>query len=269
MAQALNSLANTGIANISVANPNLDGSGTLGTVLTAEGANGTAVNSVTVKATGSTSEGMVRLFVFDGKSYFLWKEISIPSNQQTDVVSAFEITITEQIVLNPGNSLMASTQNAESFNVIANGTDWSECPCSINPAASLADMQVQANTGMVNIKTPNPNLDGSGPMGAVLKGTGIENSGGTVISSINIKAAGPTEEGMVRLFINNQGTNFLFREVAIPASVPTDVEPAFRTELAMGLYLTPGYTLLASTQQANSFNVVTHAVDLINCPCVQ
>jgi hypothetical protein len=45
--------ANTGMVKISTANSNLDGSGTLGTVLTGA-SNGTLIKTVTVKATSNT-----------------------------------------------------------------------------------------------------------------------------------------------------------------------------------------------------------------------
>ncbi len=54
--------ANTGMATISTANANLDGTGTLATVLTAS-ANGTFIKSVIVEAKGTVNIGMVRLFV--------------------------------------------------------------------------------------------------------------------------------------------------------------------------------------------------------------
>ena len=55
--------ANTGKVLISTANSNLDGTGTLGTVLTAA-SNGTLIKAITVKAQVNTTEGMVRLFLF-------------------------------------------------------------------------------------------------------------------------------------------------------------------------------------------------------------
>ncbi|MEK6616874.1 MAG: hypothetical protein AABZ32_12350 [Bacteroidota bacterium] len=68
--------ANTGMAVISTANGETDGSGTLGTVLTspASGASGTLVKTVTIKAQGNTTHGMVRLFVYDGDTTRLDRE---------------------------------------------------------------------------------------------------------------------------------------------------------------------------------------------------
>ena len=55
---------NTGLATINTANSNVDGSGTLGTVLTADAnKKGTFIKSVTVKASTDTAQGMVRLFI--------------------------------------------------------------------------------------------------------------------------------------------------------------------------------------------------------------
>jgi hypothetical protein len=124
--------ANNGNVNISTANSNLDGSGALGTVLTAaSGGNsgGTFIRSVTLKATGNTSLGMLRVFVSNGTNTYLLWEIIVPANDQTGVVPAFYCTINESFTLQAGYILYASTQNAESFNIIANGQDITNCGC--------------------------------------------------------------------------------------------------------------------------------------------
>ena len=70
--------ANTGIATISAANPNLDGSGSVQLVLTAAD-NGTLVKSVIIKAVNPVLTGMVRLFIRpSGGSLELYKEVPIP-----------------------------------------------------------------------------------------------------------------------------------------------------------------------------------------------
>jgi len=60
--------ANTGIVTISVANPNLNGTGTLVTLITGA-ENGTIVKSVIVKAAMPVTTGMVRLFVGPDGTY--------------------------------------------------------------------------------------------------------------------------------------------------------------------------------------------------------
>lgn len=72
--------ANTGIVTISTANSALDGTGTLGLVLTASGY-GTLIKTITVKSRQTTTtQGMVRIFLFDGANYRIIQEIEIPAN---------------------------------------------------------------------------------------------------------------------------------------------------------------------------------------------
>lgn len=259
--------ANTGLVNIATANPNLDGTGVLGSVLIAPGLGyaGTSINAITIKATGNTTEGMVRLFVFDGVNYFLWKEVYIPENTQTGVVQAFQISVYDELNLNPGETLYASTENAESFNIYANGIDSQNCDCSDECACS--DMLTVAHTGLRNISTANSNLNGTGAIGVVLAAPAGPTLFGTQIPTINIKAAQTTTQGMIRLFIDNGIAKFLIWEVPIPGCTQTGVEPTYRTQCFAGIDLEPGYSLCASTQNAESFNVICFALDLTNCSC--
>jgi hypothetical protein len=259
--------ANTGLVNISTANTHLDGTGTLGTVLTAAGLGfqGTKINAITIKATGNTTQGMVRLFTNDGVNSYLWKEVIIPANTQSAVVEAFQITISEILDLKPSETLLASTQNAESFNIYADGVDWQNCDCVSE--CSCSDMTTVAHTGMVNIATANSHLDGTGAIGTIITASGVPSSFGTKIPIVDIKAIQTTTEGMIRLFINNGTTNFLIWEIPIPGCTQTGVEPAYRTQCLAFIDLKAGYSLGASTQNAESFNIITFATDLTNCSC--
>lgn len=105
-------------AQVSTANTNRDGTGTIVTVLTA-GSNGSRVDDITVTATGTTTAGMVRLFVNDGVNTRLWLEIPVSAITPSGTVQAFTATLLNQALLLPnGYSLRASTNNAETFNVI-------------------------------------------------------------------------------------------------------------------------------------------------------
>ena len=71
---------NTGLAIIQTANPNLDGTGALGLVITGATASGTSVGgtlvkTITIKAVNSTTQGMVRLFKTDGINFRLLLEV--------------------------------------------------------------------------------------------------------------------------------------------------------------------------------------------------
>lgn len=121
-------VANNGNVIISQGNPNLDGSGPLGSLLTA-GGNGATVNSITIKAMGATSQGMVRLFASNGSQNLLIREIMVPANVQSPIVQAFSATIVVPFTLAPGYSLKVSTQNDEPFSVSASATNWINCAC--------------------------------------------------------------------------------------------------------------------------------------------
>jgi hypothetical protein len=122
--------SNTGIGQVSVANTNRDGTGTIATVFTA-GSNGSRIDGVVVKATGTTTAGMVRLFIHDGTNARLLTEIAIPANTVSATNPSFEAQLRPEtyarflpITLPNGFSLRASTQVAETFNVIAFGGNF-------------------------------------------------------------------------------------------------------------------------------------------------
>ena len=109
---------------VSTANTNHDGTGTVATVITSAGA-GYAIRRITVKAIVTTTAGMVRIFIYTGSAYFLWKEIAITAITVSASVAGFEYVIElfndEELLLPSGYSIRASTHNAESFHVTAEG----------------------------------------------------------------------------------------------------------------------------------------------------
>jgi hypothetical protein len=112
-----------GIATISTANTNLNGSGTLVNVVVA-GSSGTKINEVTIQAAGTVTSGMVRLFVFDGTTNYLFDEFPIPATIPSSSVASYRTYKNyDNFVLPSGNTLRASTANAETFNVMAWGGD--------------------------------------------------------------------------------------------------------------------------------------------------
>jgi hypothetical protein len=116
-----------GAVSISTANTNRDGTGTIGTVLTA-GASGTRIDRVRVQAIVTTTAGMVRLFLYDGSNYFALQEVPVTAVTASGSAAAFnsEITFgdTRPLALPSGWSLRASTNNAEEFHVTAYGADY-------------------------------------------------------------------------------------------------------------------------------------------------
>jgi hypothetical protein len=116
----------TGMVTISTANTNLDGTGTLGTVITANVAeNGMLLKNVTIKASTSAKQGMVRLFLYDGTNTRLLLEVEVkPETIQSGIAHSFERSLDLNYWLKPGYTLKASTEKADTFNVIAEGLDW-------------------------------------------------------------------------------------------------------------------------------------------------
>jgi hypothetical protein len=111
--------ANTGMAQISVANSNLNGTGTLYSIISGA-SNGTLIKTITIKATASDSIGMIRLYINTN----IIDEIEIPSVTQSAIEKTFSIAFDVNYNLQNGDVLMASTQNANTFNIIAEGLDW-------------------------------------------------------------------------------------------------------------------------------------------------
>ena len=112
-------------AEISTANTGRDGSGTIGTIVTA-GAQGSRVDLVRIVAEGTTTAGVVRIFLHDGSTFFLVKEVLISAitPSTTIEVSVSEWAPTEPLVLPTSWTLRASTHNAETFNVFVFGGDY-------------------------------------------------------------------------------------------------------------------------------------------------
>lgn len=111
------STARTAIAQATAANTNRDGTGTIATVFTA-GASGSRIDDVTITAVGTTTAGMVRLFLHDGTNARLLREVAVSAITPSGTVAAFTASLTNlALVLQSGWSLRASTHNAETFNV--------------------------------------------------------------------------------------------------------------------------------------------------------
>lgn len=118
-------------ASVSTANSNLDGTGTMALVLT--GANdGTSVQNITIKAAGNNSQGMLRFFIkpngYAGNPY-LWREIPVPANIQSETIPAFQTTVRAGYILKSGDELYASTQVGDIWNIIVEAVTWTNCGC--------------------------------------------------------------------------------------------------------------------------------------------
>lgn len=117
--------ANTGLITISTANSNLDGGGTLETIITGS-ANGTLIKTLIIKAQTDTSHGMIRLFVQkSGGSNTLLREIPVPTVIKSDRDPSYMSVINLNYTLENSERLKASTENADTFNLIAEAFDIS------------------------------------------------------------------------------------------------------------------------------------------------
>lgn len=112
------STVRTAQGQVSVANTNRDGTGTIATIFTA-GSSGSRIDDIVIVATGTTTAGMVRLFLHDGTNARLWQEVPVSAVTPSGTVPAWTSALLNQaLILANGWSLRASTNNAETFNVI-------------------------------------------------------------------------------------------------------------------------------------------------------
>lgn len=112
------STVQNGQGQISVANTNRNGTGTLVTIFTGA-TNGSRVDDIYIVATGTTTAGVVRLFISDGSNIRLWQEILVTAITPSTTVAVWSYTLLNQaLLLENGWSLQAATNNAETFNVI-------------------------------------------------------------------------------------------------------------------------------------------------------
>jgi hypothetical protein len=117
------------IAQVSTANTNRDGSGTLVTVASgpsATAANGVGkrINRVTVTATGTTTAGAIRFYIStdNGTTNRMICERLVTAVTPSTSIAVFRIEVPELVglmLVGGGNCLLrASTNNAETFNIM-------------------------------------------------------------------------------------------------------------------------------------------------------
>ena len=113
------------LGQVSTANTARDGTGTIATIFTA-GASGSRVDDIAIVSTGTTTAGVVRLFINDGTNSRLWQEILVAAITPSTTVQVWSAVQLNQALLLPnGWSLRASTNNAETFNVnVTRGGDF-------------------------------------------------------------------------------------------------------------------------------------------------
>lgn len=111
-------------ANIATADTSRTSPTNVGTVFTA-GSSGSRIDEVNIVATGTTTAGVVRLWIFTGSVYYLLSEVLVTANTPSTTLAVFSsISTYNNLMLPSGHSLRATTNNSESFNVIAFGGDF-------------------------------------------------------------------------------------------------------------------------------------------------
>jgi hypothetical protein len=104
--------------NIATANALRDGTGTLGTLITA-GTNGIRVDDIYIAATGTTTAGTVRMFLSNGTTNYLIQELIVSAVTVSATTPAWSQPINSKgLILQSGWSLKFSTEKAESFNIV-------------------------------------------------------------------------------------------------------------------------------------------------------
>lgn len=247
-----------GNVTISTANSNLDGTGTLGSVLT--GTTSRQIKNIFIKSGGTTTEGMIRFFIYDGSNTRIFKEVKVPAITPNGSNKSFGrlIVFNKPFILPPNYILKVSTEKAETFYVSAVGVE-------ISYPVSETKIEKTARNSTVVISTANSNLDGSGTLGTLISQS--TSSKGTLIKKIIIKATGDTSLGMIRIFINS-GTkaSWLIHEIKIPETKQSAVQKSFSKVLYLGgeegFYLpNASSNIKISTQVANEFQISAEGED--------
>lgn len=118
-------LPKTWQAALSAANTNRDGTGTIVDVLTG-GSIGSRLDKVRVVASGTTSAGVIRFYLYDGTNTYLVKEIIVLANTPSTTNEVWADEWDADGIVLPTNQwkLRASTHNAEAFKVFVKGGDF-------------------------------------------------------------------------------------------------------------------------------------------------
>ncbi|MFZ2205554.1 MAG: hypothetical protein WAV23_03105 [Minisyncoccia bacterium] len=260
MAEETQYTANIGMVTISTANAERNGTGTMGDVITGA-LNGTLVRTVKIKAQTNTTEGTIRLFIYDGTNTALYREVHVSAITKSSRDRSFEVTLNLNFFLKNGYILKASTQIAETFNIIAIGLDQSYYTTSVRTNT----IQLSGGDGLGKLVTANSNLDGSGTLVSLIQAGYIGGGwNGSHVEKIHIIATGTTTPGMIRLFIRNSDNSVtkLYTEIQVPAITPTAATQSFESVVDFNseFFLQIQYKIVGSTEKAESFVVISEGM---------
>lgn len=111
------------LAQVTTANTNVDGTGTLGTTMVnvIQGStNGTRIDTISIVAAGTVAaDTMLRFFLFDGTSTRLWKEVPIKATAADQYTPNYAVDLTNLGLVLPNNSwyLRAAIHTSTNVNI--------------------------------------------------------------------------------------------------------------------------------------------------------
>lgn len=116
------------VQSLVTANTNRDGTGTIATIYTA-GTNGSRIDHIDIQSYGTVTAGVIRLYIHDGSTAMLWKELLVTATTPSATIAAWSATVDcsqpQNICVMPTTySLRGSTHNTENFRVLAWGGDY-------------------------------------------------------------------------------------------------------------------------------------------------
>lgn len=118
-----------GVASVSTANTNRDGTGTIVDIITGA-ASGTRINEVVVKATANPADSIVTLFIYDGSTAWVFDEVDLgdPAAASATVTSYRTSVFYDNLVLPSASYKLQAAITAQPtagvVNVIALGGDF-------------------------------------------------------------------------------------------------------------------------------------------------
>ncbi len=260
MAEETQYTANGAIGLLSTANSNLDGSGTLVSLVTGA-SNGTLIKNIYIKLRVTSSQGMIRFFITDNSGTTqLLTEIPVIPRTQASINKTFETTIPLNFCLQSGYVLKASTEVANSTVVFVEALDWAYYGAAVRQDTTL----YTANNYLGQISTANNSLT-AGVLGQVYA-AGAAASGflGSSISSLTFKSSVNVTPGMVRLWIKNTGAvKYILKEYEVNTVTKSNTDDTYETTVVFDndLDIPADWSLWASTENAENFNVFVEGND--------
>ena len=91
------------------------------------GTNGSRVEEIDCTGTGTTVAGLIRIYIYNGTSYYLWQTVIVPAVVPSTTLGNWNFTVpgVNNLVLKSGLTLVvSSTVASQLVNVVALGGDF-------------------------------------------------------------------------------------------------------------------------------------------------